>query len=226
MTLLGFLRKAPKPAPAAASDLPLGAPAYYEVWGGLESANRALWVALWFALTVALLSLILVRALIRRPPVVIRVSDSGQAEVARDAGRQPAVSEAEIKNFLSLFERFFTGLNAYTYDADLRLAFSMMTPDFQAKADDMLKREGTVEAVKANQSRITVVLTELKVLRDTAEVIECRVMGSRQIGSYKPEGTAGEVVFEHDVILRKVPRSPQAPYGVLVEDFHESVFKK
>jgi len=219
-----FFRKGREPAPA--SELPLGSPAYYEVWGGLESANRALWVALWFAVTVALLSLIMLRTMLRRPPVVIRVAESGQAEIARDAGRQPPVSEAEIKNFLSLFERFFTGLNAYTYDADLRLAFSMMTQGFQAKADEMLKREGTVETLKANQSRIMVVLTELKVLRDTAEVIECRVMGNRQIGSYKPDETTGEVVFEHDIILRKVPRSEQAPYGVLVEDFHESVYKK
>lgn len=229
MNLLpSFLRKrgAPKPAAVAAPDLPLGAPAYYEVWGGLESANRALWFALWFATTVAFLSLILVRTLVRRPPVVIRVADSGQAEVERDTGRQPPVSEAEVKNFLSLFERFFMGLNAYTYDPDLRLAFSMMTQGFQSKADDMLKREGTLETVKANQSRITVVLTELKVLRDTAEVIECRVMGNRQIGSYKADGTTGEVVFEHNIILRKVPRSEQAPYGILVEDFHESVYKK
>jgi hypothetical protein len=226
--LPGFLRKreAPKPAAAAVGDLPLGTPAYYEVWGGLESANRARWFALGFATTVAFLSLILVRTLIRRPPVVIRVADSGQAEVARDAGKQPPVSEAEVKNFLTLFERFFMGLNAYTYDPDLRLAFSMMTQGFQAKADDMLKREGTIETVKANQSRITVVLTELKVLRDTAEVIECRVMGNRQIGSYKSDGTTGEVVFEHNIILHKVPRSEQAPYGILVEDFQESIYKK
>lgn len=201
-------------------------PAYYEVWGGLESANRALWAALWLAATVALLCLLLLRLQLQRPPVVIRVSDSGRAEVAADAGRQPPVSEAEVRNFLALFERFFIELNAYTYESDLKLAFAMMTPAFQTKADDLLRREGTLDALKANVGRTTLFLTELKVARDTAQVLECRVKGYRQTASYKPEGTAGEVVFEHDVVLRKVPRSAQAPYGLLVDDFREAVFKK
>ena len=64
--------------------LPLGEPAYYEVWGGLESANKALWAALWFSTTFAILALILVRVVIRRPPVVIRVDDAGQAQVIAD----------------------------------------------------------------------------------------------------------------------------------------------
>lgn len=205
--------------------LPLGQPAYYEVWGGLESANRALWMAVWFSTTVALLCLIMVRVLLYRPPLVIRVSDSGLAQVVPEPGRQPPVSEAEIKNFLSLYERFFFGLNVHTYESDLKLAFAMMTQGFQAKADDMLKRGGIIDALKANEGRVTVNLTELKVLRDTPEVLECRVMGNRQIGSFKPDGSKGQVVFEHVIILRKTQRSEKAPYGVLVEDFQENIYE-
>ena len=229
MNIFGrFLTKrpaTPEAAKPAAAALPLGEPAYYEVWGGLESANRALWMALWLSTTVALLCLIMVRALLCRPPVVIRVTDAGMAQAVTDSGHQPPVSEAEIKNFIALFERFFQGLNVYTYDSDLKLAFSMMTPAFQSKANDMLKRDGTIETLKVNQRRVTVTLTDLKVIRDTPEVLECRVMGNRQVGSFKPDGNSGRVVFEHDIILRKVQRSEQAPYGVLVEDFHESVYE-
>lgn len=220
-----FKKHSPAPPPAAVPALPLGEPAYFEVWGGLESANRALWLAVWFSTTVAILCLIMVRALLCRPPLVIRVSDAGVAQVAADPGRQPSVTEAEVKNFLILFERFYTGLNVYTYEADLRLAFSMMTPSYQGKANDALKRDGSIETLKQNQGRITVTLTELKVLRDTPEILECRVMGNRQVGSYKPDGNVGQVVFEHDIILRKVPRSEQAPYGVLVENVHESLYE-
>jgi hypothetical protein len=207
-------------------NLPLGRPAYYEVWGGLESANKALWAALWLAVTVALLALVLVRVQARRPPVVIRVDGSGQAAALAGMDREPAVGEAEVINFLALFERFFIELNAYTYDADLRLAFTMMTPEFQSKANDLLKRENTVENLKANQTKTTLFLTELRVVRDTPQVFECKVKGYRQVASYKPDTAAGEVVFEHGIVLRKVPRSQQSPYGILVEDFHESVFKR
>ena len=206
--------------------LPLGRPAYYEVWGGLESANKALWTALWLAITVAILALALLRVQSRRPPVVIKVDGSGQSVTLSGADRQPPVGEAEVRNFLALYERFFIELNAYTYDADLRLAFTMMTPEYQAKANDFLKRENTVENLKSNQTKTTLFLTELRVLRDTPQVFECKVKGYRQVGSYKPDVVAGEVVFEHDIVLLKVPRSQQAPYGILVQDFHESVFKR
>lgn len=209
-----------------AETLPLGRPAYYEVWGGLESANKALWVALWLAVTVTILALALLRVQAHRPPVVIKVDGSGQSVALAGMDRQPPVGEAEVRNFLAIFERFFIELNAYTYDADLRLAFTMMTPEFQAKANDLLKRENTVEGLKTNQTKTTLFLTELRVVRDTPEVFECKVKGYRQMGSYKPDAAAGEVVFEHDIVLRKVPRSQQSPYGILVEDFHESVFKR
>lgn len=209
-----------------AEDMPLGESPYYEAWGGMESANRALWLSVWFSMTVGILCLILLRAAVLRPPIVIRVTDAGQAQVVLDPSRQPPVGAAEVRNFVSFFERFFTGLNAYTFDADLKLAFSMMTPSFQTKANEMLKRDGTVDQVRSNQERITVTLTDFKVLRDTADVLECRVLGNRQIGSYKPDAVAGEVAFEDDIVLRKVPRSETSPYGLLVQDYHESIFKK
>ena len=219
-----FKKLAPTPRVAAAGRQE--DPAYYEVWGSMESANRALWAALWLAATVALLSLIIIRVLVCRPPVVIRVDGAGQTQVASDAGRQPPVSEAEIKNFLSLFERFFTELNCYTYNADFKLAFSMMTPVFQSKANDMLKRSGAVENLKATEGKTVVTLTEIKIAKDTPEVFECHVKGYRDIGSYKQDRPHSEVVFEDNVILKKVPRSEQAPYGVLVQDWNESLFKK
>ena len=134
--------KASKPAPEEGTALAV--PAYYEVWGSLESANRALWVALWFAMTVALLALILLKLQLSRPPVVIRLDQNGQTQPLMNTSSPPPVGEAEVKNFLTLFERFFTELNFYTYDADLKLAFGMMTKEYQSKAADILKRDGVL----------------------------------------------------------------------------------
>ena len=216
----------PEAPPAAAEGLPLGVPPYYEVWGGLESANRALWVALWFSITVAVLALILLKFQLSRPPVVIRLDQAGQAQPLGNSAGQPPVAEAEVKNFLTLFERFYTELNYYTYDADLKLAFAMMTKEYQGKAADMLKHGGILDKLKANQGKTTLTLTEITIAKDTPQFLECHVKGYREIGSYKPDGGQNEVVFDDEVILRKVPRSEQAPSGLLVEDFNESLFKK
>lgn len=215
-----------KSAKALVEEAPLAVPAYYEVWGGLESANRALWVALWFAVTVAMLAIILLRVALHRPPVVIRVDASGQTLVAADTGLQPAVSEAEIKNFLSLFERFYTQLNSYTYESDLNLALAMMTPDYRSKALNDFKSQGLIDKLKAEGRKTSLTLTEIHVISDTPKVIECQVKGYREIGSYKQDVPPQEVVFEDDVILKKVSRSAQAPNGVLVQDWNESLFKK
>ena len=218
-TLLGGRRS--KPAAASSEG-----PAYYEVWAGLERANRALWAGMWLSFTFAMAMLVMLRLSALRPPIVIRVDGSGQAQIMSDLGRQSAISEAEVRNFLTLFEKFFTELNCYTYASDLKLAFSMMTPEFQAKANELLKVSGSVETLKANQAKITLTLTEIKVLKDTPQVLECRVKGYRSIDSYKTDGTRSEVVFEDDIVLRKVARSAAAPYGVVVQDWTESVFKR
>lgn len=223
--MMSLLRKIGLGGRAGMHPAAAAAPAYYEVWGGLESANRALWAAVWLASTVALLALILLRAQANRPPVVIRVSDAGQA-LAGTAGEPVPVSRAEIQNFIALFERFFTGFGVYTYEEDLRLAFSMMTPEFRRKADELLQRQGLVESVKAERLKTQVFLTELQVERDTPEHIACRIKGYREVGSYEAGSPVREVVFEHELMLKKVPRSATSPYGVLVEDYAESIYKK
>jgi len=224
---VNLLRRPPDTVETAVNETAeVRIPAYYEVWGGLESANRALWVALWFSITVAALALILLRVQLNRPPLVIRLDPNGQTQTLSTSAAQPPVSQAEVKNFLTLFERFFTELNYYTCDADLKLAFAMMTKEYQGKAADMLKRDGILDKLKANQGKTTLTLTEITIARDTAQVLECHVKGYREVGSYKPDAEQSEVIFDDDVILRKVPRSEQAPYGLLVEAFDESVFKR
>lgn len=201
-------------------------PTYYEAWGGLESANKILWTALWFAVSVAILTLILLRAALGRPPVVILLGEKGQSQVVLGSSTQPPVSAVEIKNFLSLFERFFTELDRYTYSQSLKTAFSMMTPEFKAKARDLLEREGLVEALKADELKTQLTLTDISIVKNAPDLIECDVKGWREIGSFKPDGPHKEVVFEDEIILKKVPRSEKAPDGVLVEDWSESLFKK
>lgn len=200
-------------------------PTYYEVWASLENANRALWAALWIVGTSLILAGGVIRLLLSRPPVVITVNPTGEASVVQ-MGRAAPVSEIEVKNFVSLFERFYTELDAFTYGSDLKSAFAMMTKEYQAKADERIKKDRVVEALKANQTKTALTITEIRIAKDTPQYLDCRVKGYRDIGSHKSDETTNEVVFEDDVLLKKVTRSMSAPYGVLVQDWSESLFKK
>jgi len=231
--MLKFLlpRKNSAPEPEAKKDdAPMAAPAYYEVWGGLESANRALWVGLWISCTFSLLSLLLLRAVLRRPPVVLSIGADGQVRIVSGAAQassaEPQPSRAEIENFVSLFERFFTELNCYTVNADLKQAFSMMTPEFRQQARDGLNKSGKVERLKTQKLHANLVITEITIKDDTAQAIDCEVQGYRDIASYLPGVAAREEIFQDDIVLEKVPRSDKAPYGLLVEDYAATFFKK
>jgi len=226
MSLLDLLsRKPEKQVQPADATGDLSQPPYYEAWGGLERANRALWAGLWFAGTALLLCIIVLRIIVTKPPVVIRVESTGSATAIRPADLHSPVSGAEVKNFLALFERFYFGLNVYTHEENLNLAFSMMTPAFQKKANESLQKAGTVDILKAERQRIRVLLGQLDIVRETDTLLECRIKGTREVGSFSPEKPVTEVIFEHTAILRKVPRSAKAPYGVLVEDLRESLYK-
>ncbi|MDE1977457.1 MAG: hypothetical protein KGI84_09410, partial [Elusimicrobia bacterium] len=89
-----------------------------------------------------------------------------------------------------------------------------------------LKSSGIVDKLKAMKERTTLTLTEIDVKNDTPQVLEVRVKGYRDISSYLPGVAPDEVVFEDDLVLKKVPRSDAAPYGLLVEDDETSYFKK
>ncbi len=212
--------------PLAGGDESLGVPIYYEAWGGLESANKTLWTALWFAISAAILLIILLRLEIQKPPVVILLSQTGSPQVVVGAQSAPPVSADEIKNFIALFERFFTELDRYAYNESLQTAFSMMTPKFKIKAQDILDREGLIETIKTDEIRTKLTLTDISIVRETPEFIECDVKGWREISSFKLDGPKSEIVFEDEIILKKVPRSQTAPDGVLVKDWKESLFKK
>ncbi|MDE1976887.1 MAG: hypothetical protein KGI84_06490, partial [Elusimicrobia bacterium] len=189
--MLKFLLTGKKtPKAQAPADGEAKTPAYYEVWGGLESANRALWVGLWISCTFTLLSLLLLRNALGRPPVVLDIGPDGQTRIlspgTQSSSAQTSATEAEVKNFVTLFERFFTELNCYTADSGLKQAFTMMTPGFRQKAENELKSSGIVDKLKAMKERTALTLTEIDVKTDTPQVLEVRVKGYRDISSYLP----------------------------------------
>jgi len=216
MTLFEFRRKKPsKPPPEPAR--------YFEVWGEALSESRffkklALLLVLLNALTMAIF-----RRREARPPIVIRVSDTGAADVVTAGlGR---VSRPEVLNFVRLFMKNAFESNGYTWRETLGEAFRMMTPQMKETSLKDWNLDGELKSAESEKWVAKVALSEVKVTTETSEFIMVSLKGWRKISSYIDSKLRRDTLFEGEMAIRKVPRSAEAPYGLLVESYHQAVFK-
>src|SRR3989338_3351545 len=91
---------------------------YYEVFGDLEAECEFLKLTSLVLLTLLAFSLLggFIRS--RRPPVVIRVTEAGRADVIRDLKTHNAPTEPEILYFAKSFVKRYSEYNAYTLARD------------------------------------------------------------------------------------------------------------
>ena len=201
------------------------APKYYEVWGeALESVQflKKLAVSLIF---VNVLLLILLRHAQQKPPLVIRVDEVGKAEPIKDVNATYRVTKPEVLNFTKLFMKYFLERNFYTWKDNLVEAGNMMTPDYRDRANKEINLSEEANAVETNKLTSKLNFSNVEVSRETTDSIIVALKGWRQITSYNDSKFLKETIFEGEVVLKKVPRTVETPYGLLVDSYKETVFK-
>jgi len=198
---------------------------YFEVFGDTLAELR-FFKTLTICLTaLAIYLTVVVANLAKRPPLVIRVDEVGRAEAVKDYRAAAGVSAPEISNFTQHFLQYFTAWNAYTFDEDFERAFRMMTRECQQKMNDYLASNRIPDQIKNGQLKVKLNITEIAVEKDTPEFVSLKVRGNRLVESYRPDEPAREVVFEDRLMLSKVRRTESAPWGLLVNEWAESLFK-
>jgi hypothetical protein len=215
--VLGIGKKAPKDEKPGRK--------YFEVFGDALSQVRFLQGATTCLIFLALYQAANTAFLLRRPPLVIRVDRLGEAVAVKPGATETAVSGPEVRNFVEHFLRYFTAHNAFTYDDDFKRAFSMMTPTCQRKLDERLSAERVVENIKGEQRKTILKIASLMVENDTSQHLVLKVRGSRVIESYSNPELRRQMIFEDSLVLAQIPRSEASPWGLLVEDWSESIFK-
>ena len=101
----------------------------------------------------------------------------------------------------------------------------MMTPEFREKVnkETNFKEEGN--SVEENKLTSKLNFSNIEVSRETQESIIVNMKGWRQITSYNDAQFLKETIFESEMVLKKVPRSMETPYGLLVDSYKEKIFK-
>jgi hypothetical protein len=199
---------------------------YYEVFGDLEAEVefRKLVSLILFALL--FVSGFGAFVLAKRPPVVIRVTEVGKAEVIRDLHANNAPTEPEILYFAQNFTKRFTEYNAYTVSRDISEAINMMTERFQKSAWRNVVESGLLAKIEEAKLHASVEFKESKLERETEDHLVVTLVGGRTLKSYKNESFKESNLFKSELILRKVARSRRTPQGLLVDQYSEIILNR
>jgi|YNPBryBLVA2012_1023415.scaffolds.fasta_scaffold00127_24 hypothetical protein len=213
----------PKRLTPAAGSQPLR---YYEVWGEslrVIAVYRTAAAAL--AGVAVVLAVLLARAM-DRPPLVVRVDSLGRAEAVADVRRDDAVTAPEIHHFATVFTELYHGFDYYSYVETFRRAFRMMTPELQQRQQAHLTTAGILAEIAESRLKSTPVIARVEIVKDTREAVQVKVKGYRTVTSYLDERYRREIVYEAELVMRKVKRTFKAPWGLLLDHYRETVFKE
>ena len=171
-----------------------------------------------------LLTIAVVR-LADKPPLVIRVDNIGDPVAFTNIKVQNAVTGPEVRNFAEHFTRYLLAWDLYTQARDIDTAFRMMTSDAAQRMYQKLNAMNAEPFAKEHLLRTTLQIAEISVDKDTPDIVRVKVRGTRTYASYVDKTFAKETTFEDTFVARKVDRSLKTPWGLLVDDWQESIFK-
>ncbi len=172
-----------------------------------------------------LLCIVVVR-LAGKPPIVIRVDNIGDPLAFTNVKIQNAVTGPEVRNFAEHFTRYLLAWDLYTQTRDIDTAFRMMTPDAAQKTYQKLNAMNADSFTKERSIRTAIRIAEIDVEKDTPEIVRVKLRGTRFYSSYTDKDFKKEITFEDTFVARKVDRSLKTPWGLLVDDWQESIFKE
>ncbi len=199
---------------------------YYEVFGDLEAQVELLKLISLLLLALLFLTLFGAFMLAKRPPVVIRVNEVGKAEAIHDLELNNAPTDYELFDFAKTFTKRFRELNSYTLANDTAEAWNRMTARYQKIADRDLVESGFFAKFHDTGLYTHIEFKEETIDRNTPEYVRIALIGVRNILNYNDPDYKESSLFKAELLLKKVPRSREIPWGVLVEDYREILLNK
>lgn len=195
---------------------------FYEIWGDLNAQNTTLKIVI--VLMTVITSIALFTAYftykINRVPVVIRVSEAGSAKILRDLPFNNRVGMGEIVYFSKTFIREFTGFNSITIKTQLSRALNKMSKSYGENTLKMIIREKFIQKMeKANISSV-IKYKKIKLIRQTVNHDELKLYIIRTVISNSNSNIESSAAYEDKLILKRVKRSIQYPFGLKVVYFN------
>ena len=211
------------PVPASAKS---AGRRFFEVFGDAVTENiflRNLAITLAGACIIQTIGIL---KLTSRPPMVIRVDNIGEPVAYDNVKVHNAVTGPEVRNFAEHFTRDLLGWDSYSLTDDINRALHMMTIPAAQKMISHLDGMKAEPFTKGNSVRTAIKITQIEVEKDAPAAVRVRVRGTRTYASYNNKDFHQETTFEDTFVAQKVDRTLKTPWGLLVDDWQESIFKE
>ncbi len=199
---------------------------YYEVFGDYVNRVNFQQTLIVVLVCIIVFLIILLSQAMKKTPIVIRVDSLGQAEAFENVKSYQNITKPELVNFTNNFVMYYTSYNFYSIKDDFRHAGKMMTENMFNKANSIVISNNIIENVQNKQLKTETKITHINVLKDTPDFVAVKVKGTRFISSYNNTEYKAEESFDIELSIKKVKRTMDAPYGLLVDNFSEELYKK
>jgi hypothetical protein len=201
-------------------------PKYFETIGDTISQNKLLKIFIVLISTIAILELVVIHSLMNKPPLVIKVNEVGNTYASVQDFKSTLPSKHEVSNFIHYFEEYFVANDIYTYKTYFKKAFSMMTENAEKQCYRYILDKNIEAFIEREQIKTALSIANIEILSDTGELLTLSVKGNKQITSYENKNFYKEIIFEHVLILKRIPRTEKEPWGLLIEAWEEKLFKQ
>ncbi len=194
---------------------------FYEIWGDLEAQNTAL------KIIIVLMSLITLTSLLtafytykaNRIPVVIRVNSAGNAKVLRNLPFNNKTGMGEIVYFSKSFVREFTGFNSIMIKTELSRALNKMSETYGKKTLRAIIRSRFIQKMEKADITSKIKFKKIKLIKQTVNHDELKLYVIRTVISNSDTSAKNAAAYEDKLILKRIKRSVQYPFGLEVVYF-------
>lgn len=196
---------------------------FYEKWGemnlavtGMIAAAAALFIVALVALAVSYYTYTL-----NRIPLVIR-DKGGSAQVIHRIAFQYPAGAGEVDYFVKSFIREFQGFNSFTVRTEIPRALNKMSPDYSPLWYHYILKNKIVKTAASDDEDFRVVFKKVEIINQTAVHIVLRVILEIDVVSNATGKIERTDRYMDGVILQRIPRSKDYPFGLEVVNFTET----
>jgi hypothetical protein len=154
-----------------------------------------------------------------RIPVVIRVNSAGNAKVLRNLPFNNKTGMGEIVYFSKSFVREFTGFNSIMIKTELSRALNKMSETYGKKTLRAIIRSRFVQKMEKADITSKIKFKKIKLIKQTVNHDELKLYVIRTVISNSDTSAKNAAAYEDKLILKRIKRSVQYPFGLEVVYF-------
>ena len=191
----------------------------YELLNTINTQKKNIHFFITGLVVLCLVMFIVLIVVANKPPLVIRIDKLGKTDVLANYTYETEVTtEHDINGFTQELLENYVGLRSDSIVAQFKDSLNMMTKDYAKKHIKYMTKSQVVKAVQAARVRNEVVIKSID-YEIAGNLIYVNVVGDQltrpidQINSIPVRK-----MFKADLVLIKVTREPEQPYGILLKD--------